>query len=303
MLGFFAFVMSSVEFDPHDYRWYQDGCPPDLGGWGVDDELLTGVLASGTGFEVAMQDSAGACIGYDVALHPTQPPLFLASPAQAPGGWQPYGGADYPFPQTPLDTTHHGFQYPGMIDPNASNMTIARDPRVWGAVSDAPNLCSGSPEALAELHTPFEVAQPHLVPILPRSPPQGTLSPMAHHHGHCESSQPAGGKQQEHQHPQHNFLCAFQRAGAEVPDWERLKHERKRAGRRAVETRHRKKERAGHEKIESTSKRLQDLHANLVAEERALTTEKLALMDQLLRHADCNDNNISEYLLYAAKET
>ena len=295
--------MSSVEPDPHDYRWYQDGCPPDLGGWGVDDDLLTGVLASGTGFEGAVEDSASACIRYDVAFHPTQPPLFLASPAHAPGGWPPYGGADFPFPQTPLDTTHLGLQYPEMIDPTASTMTIGQDPRAWGAVSCAPNLCSGSPEALAELHTPFEVAQPHPVSILPRSPPRGPHAPIAHHHDHCGSSQLAGSEQQEHQHQKHNFVCAFQRAHAEKPDWGRLKHERKRAGRRAVETRHRKKERDGHEKIETTSRRLQDRHAHLVAQERALTTEKLALVGQLLTHADCNDSNIAEYLLYAAKET
>ncbi len=295
--------MSSAELDPHDYQWYQGRCPPDLGGWKIDDDLLTGVLASGTGFKAAAEDSADACIGYDVAFHPSQPPLLLASPAHAPGGWQPYGSADYPFPQTPLDTTHHGFQYPGMIDPTASTMTIAQDPRAWGPVSCAPNLCSSSPEVLAELHTPFEVAQPHPVSILPRSPPRGPHAPIAHHHHHCGSSQSTESEQQEHQHQQHNFFCAFQRARAETPDWERLKYERKRAGRRAVETRHRKKERDGHEKIESMSKRLQDLHATLVAEERALTTEKLALMGQLLAHAGCHDNNISEYLLYAAKET
>ncbi|KAG7287654.1 hypothetical protein NEMBOFW57_007167 [Staphylotrichum longicolle] len=88
----------------------------------------------------------------------------------------------------------------------------------------------------------------------------------------------------------------------ELPDWQLLKQEMKRAGRRAVEMRHRKKEREDHEKIEMTSKRLQGLHAYLVAEERALKAEKLTLICQLLTHAHCNDSNIAEYLSYAPKQ-
>src|SRR4029434_8478837 len=104
----------------------------------------------------------------------------------------------------------------------------------------------------------------------------------------------------EHHHgKQHNFLCAYKRAALKDPEWQVLKRERKRASRRAVETRHRKKEREGQEQIKSTSKRLQDLHINLLAEERALVAEKITLMGELLTHAHCNDAAIAEYLSYA----
>jgi len=219
-------------------------------------------------------------------MDPTELPLLPDSHGQ-PRGWAP---------STPLDTTYRGFQYPEMIDPTALTMTTVQDPiALWGAPS-VRNPWSASPQAPAESHAPFEAAP--LVPILPGSPPRGPHAPIAHH---CAWSEPAGGEQQQQQ--QHNFLCAFQRANAEHPDWERVKHERKRAERRTIETRHRRKQRDGHEKIESTFERLKDLNANLVAEERALTTEKLALMEQLLTHADCNDDNVAYYLLYASKET
>lgn len=291
--------MSSAELDLQEL--YQQDYPAPFGGWGVDSDLLTGVLVPNTEFSSPVGESAS--IGYGVACHPTQPPLLFASACQVPGEWYPYEEPDRHVPQTPLDTITD-LQFPGMIDPNASAVTTMQDPGAWGVIPPCvPNLYPSSPPAGAVLHASFaEVAQSHQISSLPDPSLYGQHAPTAHHH-HCPSSDSVGGEPYQQQQEQHNFLCAFRRANAEHPDWQRLKQERKRAGRRAVETRHRKKEREDHEKIESTSKRLQDLNASLVAEERALTSEKLSLMGQLLSHAGCNDSAIAEYLRYASQET
>jgi len=60
--------------------------------------------------------------------------------------------------------------------------------------------------------------------------------------------------------------------------------------------RNRQKERKDKERFEAASKGLESLNAELVAEERALTAEKLALRQQLFLHAFCNDTHIGEYL-------
>jgi hypothetical protein len=118
--------------------------------------------------------------------------------------------------------------------------------------------------------------------------------PIAHQD--CPSSSPAGCAQQ------HDSLFTSKRANSsELTDWQLLKR-RKRAGRSAIEKRHRIREQEGHKKTETTFKELQHLHATLVAEERALREEKLTLMGQLLTHVHCNDNNLAKYLSYARKQ-
>jgi len=291
--------MSSVEAQNlHD--WYQEGYPTGLGDWICDADLLTCVLDPTAVFAPSPGDSGG------IIGHPTHLPVFLG-PNQTPEGWHPYAGADQQFPQTHMDALH-GVQYPGPIATTATtaDTMVVQDPSPWVAASCLPNmLYSAGPEAPPPppppevTHACCHVAQQPLAPSLPGPPFLGPPPPIAHQHQHQESplSEPIGCLQQ------HSFLCASKRAtSAEHPDWQLLKHERKRAGRRAVEMRHRRKEREDHEKIETTSKRLQGLHANLVAEERALKEEKLSLMGQLLSHAHCNDSAIAEYLSYAPKQ-
>lgn len=72
--------------------------------------------------------------------------------------------------------------------------------------------------------------------------------------------------------------------------------EKSRAYHREVGMRNRQKERKDKERFEAASKGLESLNAELVAEERALTAEKLALRQQLFLHAFCNDTHIGEYL-------
>lgn len=287
----FAPIMSSVETQNlHD--WYQEGYPTGLGEWISDADLLTCVLDPTTAYAPAPGDSVG------IIGHPAHLPVFLG-PNQTPEGWHPYGGAaDQHFPQTPMDAIH-GVQYPGAVDTTTTAATMAmQDPSPWVATPCVPNmLYSAGPEApLPDVtHACFQVAQQPLAPSLPGPPLLGPQPPITHHDSPL--SEPIGCSQQ------HSYLCASKRANSsELPDWQLLKHERKRAGRRAVEMRHRRKEREDHEKIETTSKRLQGLHANLVAEERALKEEKLSLMGQLLTHAHCNDSAIAEYLSYAPKQ-
>ncbi|KAK3897157.1 hypothetical protein C8A05DRAFT_39295, partial [Staphylotrichum tortipilum] len=227
------------------------------------------------------------------------------------------------------------------IDLTGSALTPAvQDLSPWGAASTGavapscePNLLyQASHQAPVALHAPFEVTQPPQGPMMSVPPafgPQGGAAagggggppppvltppcsassdgtdylqyqhhqfPHEHHHHHHHPHD-------EHQEQQHNFLCAFKRASLKGPgEWAALKQERKRASRRVVETRHRKKEREGQEQIKTTSKRLQDLNANLVAEERALMAEKINLMGELLTHAHCNDTAIAEYLSYASRD-
>jgi len=203
-----------------------------------------------------------------------------------------------------------------------------------------PNLLyQASHQAPVALHTPYEVTQPPQGPMMSaphaygpqgggggpsvQTPPCSASSDGTdyfqhydhhhHHHQHHHHHHQHHHHQHHHQHPhdhhhaqddhqQHNFLCAFKRASLKDPEWAALKQERKRASRRVVETRHRKKEREGQEEIKTTSKRLQDLNANLVAEERALMAEKINLMGELLTHAHCNDTAIAEYLSYASRD-
>ncbi|KAK3363307.1 hypothetical protein B0T25DRAFT_513354 [Lasiosphaeria hispida] len=85
-----------------------------------------------------------------------------------------------------------------------------------------------------------------------------------------------------------------------------LEPERTRAFRayhREVGTKGRLREREEKERIESATRDLEDLNADLIAQEKALTEEKLALKEELFRHAAyCNDSAISDYLTYTAKE-
>ena len=188
-------------------------------------------------------------------------------------------------------------QYPGPIDTAATTMTmVVQDPSPLDAAPCLANMYSARPQAPPDVaHAYFEVAQQPLAPSLSGPPLLGPHPPIAH------QDSPLGEPIRCLQ--EHSFLYASKRAhSSELPDWQLLKHERKRAGRRAVEMRHRRKEREDHEKIETTSEQLQALHASLVAEDHALKEEKLTLMRLLLTHAYCNDSAIDKYLSYASNK-
>ncbi|KAK4239727.1 hypothetical protein C8A03DRAFT_32171 [Achaetomium macrosporum] len=85
------------------------------------------------------------------------------------------------------------------------------------------------------------------------------------------------------------------------PFWQQHKKQRLRASRREIEIRHRNKGRE-HQKIKSASDELESKHADLVAQEKALTEQKLTFMGELLAHAHCNDSAISEYPSMASEE-
>jgi hypothetical protein len=175
----------------------------------------TGVSASSTGFEAPVEQSA-VCISSDVTCQPTQPPPFPVLPSY-PLVWPPLGVAHYHFTQSP-----------GMID---STLTTSQDPTGWG-VPYVPNLYSAIPQSPAGvdstwLHDNPRVTQPHPFPILSEPPQHDSYPPIAHHY--CALSEPAGSEQLHR-----DLSCAFKQANTEWPDSEQLKHERKRAGLRAV---------------------------------------------------------------------
>ncbi len=261
--------------------------------------------------------------------------------AQSPGGWQSGVATGGYFAQSPVGTnvvSESPWQTRTIALTGSALTPAVQDLSPWeaattGAVAPScePNLLyQASHQAPVALHTPYEVTQPPQGPMMSVPPafgPQGggggggplVLTPPCsassdgpdylHHHSHQHTYDHHYDDHHHHHHhdahddhQQHNFLCAFKRASLKDPEWAALKQERKRASRRVVETRHRKKEREGQEQIKTTSKRLQDLNANLVAEERALMAEKINLMGELLTHAHCNDTTIAEYLSYASRD-
>jgi len=75
-----------------------------------------------------------------------------------------------------------------------------------------------------------------------------------------------------------------------------------RAYHREVGMRNRKKDREKRERMEAATRHLEQIHASLMARERALMEERLALREELYQHARmCNDERIVNYLASTAR--
>ena len=111
-------------------------------------------------------------------------------------------------------------------------------------------------------------------------------------------ARPAEKEPDQDQSPQY----AWQDAGNEEAPSPTSRRDKYREYHREAGMRSRLKERRRKELFEHRTKDLQVLNAELVAEERALVNEKMALMEELFLHAACNDRVIDEYLAFAAQQ-
>jgi hypothetical protein len=271
---------------------YQDAFPADPGDWVVHDAVPS-TVATGAGFPLPMEQTFH---GY--ASNFTDSDVWLAPPSQSTEEHDFCGEGGQHFMQAPMGGVYgYGENYTDNLAASAV-ATDMQDPTCSPAPCDLTHhlACSvlSTAQAPVTMDRAFGITQLPQNPIL-SGPPLSELHlqapPIPEQH-----SPPSDWREQLQQH------LAGLLPPRNDPVWQAIKKQRLRAVRRQYESQNRKRHREMDEEMKSKYAELLTERAALLAQHKALTEENVALRDQLLVHAHCNDRAISEYLSSTSKK-